>query len=479
MRVWRLLLLCSLFIIPFTVIAQSEQSYTFIDGSTITFPDSFNIYNETTDELFIRNSTIDMYIFTMYTYTQRNNDIETLPQALQWYFDEYDTNGDIAFNQRDTQNINIFGREALRFDTQFARDNSSVERIVIALRVGDNDTIAVISTIPVGGDIVNDEELMLQVIRSLDTVDVGDLAISLGETIELGDGYILQYPADAYTIVEDDGVALLERGDSVIIPSIKLADDIAADGVKNYPVDLLWYLHSLKNSATPFEAQNIMFQTVGTTEIVRYPFSTQDGQNMELWVLQRNDDAMAVLDVINPQAIDENEVLQLAQTIRPADAPPPYSLLPMDSTYRLPENVNISYPVNWRPDDEDTTDSFVDLVSVDTRIFLLPFNPQESADNGYSANLTDALLSIVEPLDENVIIRRSDVSEITLPSGLPAVRADYIETNDGFSYERMVLVVGLPDGSVVFAGVVPRFNIVELSEDARSQALAILGTLAN
>ena len=480
MRLQRYLIILWLIVMGITTPAQDfEQTYTFIDGTTFDYPANFSSYNETIEEYFIRNSTIDMYFFTLYEQTQATNSISTLPEAIDWYFGEFDVN-EVTFDVGDERVVNIFGREAARYELTVERDDGSTyQRIVIALEIGDNGSIAIVSTIPIRTELVNDEELMLQIISTLRAEDFADLGDSLGDTIEIDDDYILQYPPDEYTLTLDGDTPLLERDGSVIIVDIKLEDDLAEDGIKNYPVDLLWYIHSLKNAQTPFEANDILFQTISTNEIVRYRLVTQDEQNLEIWVTRRNDEAMAVIDVINPQAIDEADVLRLVQTIRPEDAAPPYSLLPMGNTYRLPENINISYPMNWRPDDDDTEDTFVDLVSIDTRIFLFPFNETDSENRDYTDNLADALLSIVEPLDENVIIRRSDVTEITLPSGLPAASAVYTETNEGFSYERMVVVVGLPDGSVVFAGVVPRFDETQLSDDARSRALAILGTMTS
>ena len=66
-----------------------NQTYTFIDGTTLDYPDSFVQYNETIDEFFIANNVIDMYIFTLYEYTQRTRELDTLEDALDWYFNDF------------------------------------------------------------------------------------------------------------------------------------------------------------------------------------------------------------------------------------------------------------------------------------------------------------------------------------------------------------------------------------------------------
>jgi hypothetical protein len=465
-----------------TVSAQDDQplplEYTFIDGTRFNYPTDFSIYDEEDDGVFIANDETDLYIFTLYERSQVRNNINSLPEALDAFL------GDNAdFEPKDFVPVRVDGREVASFTHTLENDSGSeYQRTVYAIYVGDNGTIAIISVIPVSGFEITETDRVLEIIGTIRYVDnsLGDTV--LGNAVDLPNDVLIEH-RDAWTAeVLDDG-ALLRNDRTELRLTLLSAQDLGERGMKDDPVDVLFASFQPFDETLTFDASQISFPVVAGREVTRYRFSdVRDGQRVEhiYLVFQMDNGLFVVADIVttDPLYTDRNAVEEMLLTLRMQGEPPPYRLT-MDSSYNLPTGATVRFPDNWVviPGDNDT----VSINSVETNIFVLIYTEADAREFGYlDGDLVDSLLVILSPLDESLSFSRADVENITLDDGREAVRLDYTETNEsGASYDRIVIVSRLGDGSLLFAGVVPQPGLDTLTPETQALSLAIISTIAS
>ncbi len=475
---WLALLL--LLAVPLASAQEDDEDlpleYTFIDGTTFNYPNDFSIYDEDNDGVFIANDVTDIYLFTLYERSQLRNNITNLPEALDAFLGD-----SVDFEPKDRERIRVGDRQVSSFTHYLLNDSGSeYERTVYATYVGENGTIAIISVIPVRGRDVTETERVLQIIESIRYVDnsIGDTV--LGNAAELPNDALIEHRDAWQAESQEDGV-LLSNEETDLRVRILTPEQLREQGMKDDPVDVLFALFSPLDETITFDASRISFPVVAGQEVTRYRFNDlRDGDRVEhiYFVFQMESGLFVFAEVITTDPLfgDEDAVEEMLLTIRMQGEPPPYSLT-MESSYNLPSGATVRFPTNWIviPGENDT----VSINSVETSIFVLIYSEAEARDQGYlESDLTDTLLTILSPLDTSLSFTRDDVRLITLDNGRQAVRLDYLETNEeGFSYDRMVIVMRLADGSLVFAGVVPQPGLEEITPEMEALSLAILSTL--
>lgn len=460
--------------------AQEDEDlpleYTFIDGTTFNYPGDFSIYREDDDGVFIANDVTDIYIFTLYERSQIRNNITNLPEALDAYL------GDLTeFEPKDMTPMRVDGREVASFNFTLVNDSGSeYERTVYAIYVGENNTIAIVSVIPVRGRDITEEDRVLQIMGTIRYVDnsVGDNV--LGNRVELPNEVVIEH-RDDWSAQTLDGGTLLTRDDTEMRVLVFTTAELLERGMKDDPVDVLFALYEPFDESISFDASRISFPEIAGMEVTRYRYTdTRDGERVEriYFVFQLESGVFVIADVVTGDLLysDQADVEEMLLTTRMQDEPPPYDLT-MQSSYNLPTGATVRFPPNWTvvPGENDT----VSINSVETNIFVLIYTEAEAQNLGYlDGDLADSLLQILSPLDTSLSFTRADVTPFTLEDGREAVRLDYIETNEsGASYERFVVVMRLEDGSLVFAGVVPQPGLDEITPEMEALALAIIGTI--
>src|SRR5690606_6719249 len=112
-------------------------------------------------------------------------------------------------------------------------------------------------------------------------------------------------------------------------------------------------------------------------------------------------------------------------------------------TFEFTTGAFVSYPKDWELEEND--DDSITLIAEEFLMFMLPFSTDALEENEIEGDLDDILLEIVSPLDDSIRLRRRDVDDIDLDSGLPAVGILYRENNDGDEYDRLAVLVQLED----------------------------------
>jgi len=462
------------------VLAQDDEAlpleYTFIDGTTFNYPSDFSIYDEEDDGVFIANDTTDIYIFTLYERSLARNDINSLQEALDAFL-----GSTVDFEPKDFVPVRAAGREVASFTHMLENDSGSeYQRTVYAIEVGGNGTIAIISVIPVQGFDITETDRVLEIIGTIRYVDqsLGDSV--LGNSVDLPNDLLIEH-RDRWTAEPQDDGVLLTNAQTEMSIQVLTPQQLSERGMKDDPVDVLFASYQPFDESITFDASQISFTTISGREMTRYRFSdVRDGQRVEhiYLVFQMPDGLFVITEIVttDPSYGDQADVEEMLLTFRMQGEPPPYSMT-MSSSYNLPAGAAVRFPDNWvvLPGENDT----VSVNSVETNIFVLIYTEQEAQEFGYlDGDLTDSLLAILSPRDTSLSFSRADVTMITLENGREAARLDYLETNeDGVSYDRIVIVMQLQNGSLVFAGIVPQPGIETITPEMEAVALAILSTM--
>lgn len=463
-----------LLILPTAAFAQEDltEEYTFLDETTFNYPSDFNIYNEESDGVFMANEFTDIYFFTLYERTQTDREIQNLGQALDLFL------GDAAeFEPKDGEVLFMEGREIFTFSYIAESDSGfQFERDLYALYVGENGTILLVSVIPGEGlSETTQEDLVLDILR---TVRVAGTSLDTGNVLQLDNDVLLDYP-ESWQPTEDADNALT-NGSTRLTVQVFTSQQLQAEGFKNDPIDVLFSLYARSGTEVAFDASRIQFDTLGEREIVTYRFSDEvEGRAVERLYITffLQDNLLVFADIVTDDAAfaDEEAVLGILGTLRPAGEVTP-TTQEMTQSFILYGGATISFPDDWRAEERDET--AVTLNSLETSVFILAFTPDEAQAQNLDGDLANALLEVVAPLDETVVLKYEDIVPVEIRDDIEAVMATYTETTeDGDSYQRNVYMLRLSDGTTLFVGVVPQPGVDMLADEAIDEVLDILATL--
>lgn len=446
------------------VSAQNDfpEEYIFVDGTIVNFPSDFLIYEEDYEDINMANETIDLRFYIVYERTIQSQELDSLPVILEWYY------GDDTYEIGDEEAIVIGEREGIRFE-----DGNDT---VIVLPVGDNGSVAV-ATIRLDG---GDEDLALSIIETLRYESLGSaIDTVLGNSFTFDDTWMIEYP-DAWTAntIEQS----LVREDVSMAVSVYSAEEIVALDLKNDPIELLYYdLFTPVDETVEFDPSAIVFLNVRGLEGIRYRFAdtVDDATIQRVYFLAplTEVDVLAVemTAPIGSNILQDADVQDMIQTIRPDGTLPPIEMMALDNAYIVQDIGEMRFPVYWRIREYD--EGAFGLSTLESNLYFVPFNSSLSTQRDYPADLVAALLDIVSPLDESVVLNPDDVEVGTLQNGNRFAQTSYIETNDTRTYPRTVMVVLMDDNSLVFIGIIPQPGIDEISEATYNEARAIINTI--
>jgi len=455
------------------------EEYIFVDGTVFTYPADFLIYDEAYDSVFLANDQTDMFFYVVYERTILSQDLNDLPTILRWYLPE-----DVEYEAGDETAIIIGEREGISF-TYEVDSSPDFDRELYVLPVGENGSVAVVRVQPnVDRDVeeLEERDLALTMIQTLTFEDFrGDLSTVLGNSITFDTQWMIEYPDDWLA----NGIEqTLSRGDDTTITvSAYSPDEIAILNLKDDPIELLYYnLFAPADTSIDFNPETVSFVNVGGYEGVRYSLiDTLEDDTFqrvyflaplpEGWVL-----AMDITAPVGTAILQESTVQQMIQTVRRAGTLPPIEMITMENAFILPSIGQISFPDFWTA--RETESGGVSMNTIDINVFLFGYDATTASDLNYTDNLAFALLQIVDPIDENVVINPDDIIVTTLQNGNPVAEASYVETNsNGRSYTRELRVIQLDNGAVVFVGVIPQPGIAEIPEASLTETIAVLNTL--
>lgn len=465
-------LLCLLWIAGLTL-AQDDfsEEYVFVDGTIVNFPSDFLTIYEDYDEMHLANDRIEIQFYITYERTLLSRELETLPDVLNWWWD--DTS---IYKIGEEEAITIGEREGI----QFTYENSDgIDVRMILIPVG-NGSVAVVSIIPEDNEL-EDDSLVFSIIDSLHAEDSGtSFDTILGNIITFDDNWVIEHTDDWLT---DTVGQTLSREEVTLSMAVYSSTEIEALELKDDPIELLYYdLFAPVDGTIEFDPESISFINIRGLEGIRYALlDTINEENVQrvYFLASLNDEDILALEITAPVGTNilQNEDIQdMIQTIRPEGSLPPIEMMSFDNAFNLQGVGEMRFPAYWRARDND--DDTVTLSTVDIYVFIVPFDATYSLEEGYPDDLASALLAIVSPLDESVILNPDDVETGTLENGNAFAETTYIETNDSRSYPRTVKVILLEDNAMVFVGYSPQPGVEELSEVNQNEVRVILNTIA-
>ncbi len=476
---WLALLLWLLAIVPLALAQENEDlplQYTFIDGTTFNYPVDFSIYDEEDDGVFIANDVTDIYVFTLYERSLASNNITNLPEAIDAFIgDNWD------YEPSDAVAMEVGGQEIARF-TYYPENSSGneFERTLYAMYVGENGTIAIVSVIPVNGRDITETERVLQILETVRYVDTSGGGTVLGNAVDLPNAALIEHRDSWQATSLEEGVQINSENTRMSI-QVFTPEEVRERGFKTDSIDILYGLFAPFDENIGFDSSRLAFPQLAGREVTRYRFTdVRDGERVEhLFLVFEMDSGLFVfvdIATTDPLYRDEVAIEEMLLTIRMQGEPPPYRLM-MQSSYNLQTGATVRFPNNWTVLEGDN--DAISINSVESNLFVLIYTEAQAQENGYlDGDLTDSLLAILSPLDESLSFTRDDVFPITLDNGNEAVRLDYRETNDsGVSYDRIVVVQRLQDGSIVFTGLVPQPGLDEITPEMEAVTIAIIGTI--
>ncbi|GAB5493454.1 MAG: hypothetical protein Phog2KO_36690 [Phototrophicaceae bacterium] len=475
----RLVTVIILIIFVGLVSAQDDfpEEYIFVDGTIVNFPSDFLVYDEDYDDMYMANASIDMRFFVVYERTIQSQELDSLPVILEWYFGDSD-----AYELGAEEAITIGEREGIRFSY---KTDANIQRSLIVLPIGENGSVAVVTIQPntdnVDDDTV-DETLPLQIISTMRYENLGtSFETVLGNSFTFDEQWMIEYPDAWIANTIEQG---LMREDVSLTVSVYSAEEISALELKNDPIELLYYdLFAPVDTSIDFDPTAIVFLNIRGLEGIRYRLSdTVAGETIQrvyfLAPLSETDVlAMEITAPVGSNILQDADVQDIIQTIRPDGTLPPIEMMAFDNAYILQDVGEIRFPAFWRLRDyEDTT---IALSTLESNAFIVPFTSEFSTEQGYPDDLAGALLDIVSPLDESVVLNPDDIELGTLENGNAFAQTRYIETSDTRTYPRIVMVVLLDDNSLVFIGIVPQPGIEDITEATLNEARAIINTIVS
>jgi|GEM_PF-6721805 len=470
-------MLCLLWIVGL-VSAQDEftESYTFVDGTVVNFPSDFLVIYEDYDEMDLANSVTEIQFYIMYERTILSQELNSLPEILDWWWGSGE-----GYDPGDEDPIIIGERDGIQ--TSYT-NNDDVDVLVIALPVGDNGSVAIISVLPNianGVEELQDEGIIFSILETLHYEDLGaTFDTILGNSFTFDDIWMIEYPDPWLANTIDQS---LELDEVTITVSVYSEAEIDVLELKADPIELLYYdLFAPVDESIVFDPENISFINIRGLEGIRYAVrDTVDEEAIQrVYFLAALTDtdvlAMEITAPVGANILQDSDVQDMIQTIRLDGTLPPIEMMALDSAFNLEGVGEIRFPSYWlATQNENNT---VTLSTLDTSIFIVPFTAETAIENGYPDDLVVALLDIVSPLDDSVIINPDDVETGSLQNGNRFAQTTYIETTDSRSYPRTVMVILLDDDSMVFVGFLPQPGINEVSGAALSEVVAILNTIA-
>lgn len=446
------------------VSAQEDfpEEYIFVDGTVVNFPSDFLVYDEDYEDMYMANGSIDMRFYIVYARTIQSQELDSLPIILEWYF------GDDTYEIGEEEAITIGEREGIRFETG--------DDTLIVLPVGENGSVAVVTIQLDGGD----EDLALRIIETLhyESLSTG-IETVLGNSFTVDDSWMIEYP-DTWTAntIEQN----LMRDDVSMKVEVYSAEEITALDLKNDPIEILYYeLFAPVDDSIEFDPSAIVFLNVRGLEGIRYRFAdTVDDATIQrvYFLAPLNTEDVLAVEIIAPigsNILQDDDVQDMIQTIRPEDTLPPIEMMALDNAYILQDIGEMRFPAYWRIREYD--DGAIGLSTLESNLYFVPFSSSISTQRDYPDDLVSALLDIVSPLDESVVLNPDDVEVGTLQNGNPYAQTSYIETNETRTYPRIAMVVLLDDNSLVFIGIIPQPGIDDISEATLNEARAIINTI--
>lgn len=447
------------------VAAQDEfpEEFIFVDGTTVNFPSDFLVYDEDYEDMYMANESIDMRFYIVYERTIQSQSLDSLPIILEWYF------GDDTYEIGEEEVIMLGGREGISF--------SYDDTTLIVLPVGENGSVAVVTVELSGGD----KNLALSIIETLRYESLGTgIETVLGNSFTFDETWMIEYP-DAW--IANTIEQRLMRDDVTLSVAVYSAEEIIALDLKNDPIELLYYeLFAPVDTSVEFDPTQIVFLNIRGLEGIRYRFSDtvaeQVVQRVYFLAPLTSEDVLAVemTAPIGSNILQDNDVQDIIQTIRPDGTLPPIEMMALDNAYILQDIGEMRFPAYWRVREYD--EGAISLSTLESNLYFVPFNSNISIQRDYPDDLASALLDIVSPLDESVVLNPDDVEVGTLQNGNSFAQTSYIETSDTRTYPRTVIVVLLDDNSLVFVGIIPQPGIDEISEQTLIETRAIINTIA-
>ncbi|MCA9911922.1 MAG: hypothetical protein KC496_01175, partial [Anaerolineae bacterium] len=327
---------------------------------------------------------------------------------------------------------------------------------------------------------ITEPDLVLQILETVRYVDTSGGGTVLGNRVDLPNDALIEHRDSWQATTQDDRV-LLSSQDTEMQVQVFTPDELDQRGIKPDSIDVVYGLFAPFDANIDFESSRLTFPQLAGREVTRYQFTdVRDGERVEhlYLVFEMRSGLFVFVDVVttDPLYRDEVAIEEMLLTIRMQGEPPPYRLT-MQASYNLHTGATIRFPNNWTViENENNT---ISINSVESNLFVLIYTEADAQDNGYlNGDVIDSLLAILSPLDESLSFSREDVSLITLDNGNQAARLDYRETNEsGVSYDRIVVVQRLEDGSLAFIGLVPQPGLEDITPEMEAVSIAIMGTL--
>lgn len=476
----RLIILLLITIIVSNISAQDSftEEHIFVDGTVVNFPSDFLIYDEGYDRIFMANEQTDIFIYMLYERTIQAQELTSYSEILEFYF-----NGAEHYELGAEEAITVGDREGVQY-RHTVESRPDYERWIVALPVGDNGSVAVLRIQPnIDNDVeeLQEADLALQIADTLQFIDFrANLRTVLGNSVPFDDVWMIEYHD---TWLANSVEQTLTRDETVISVFAYSPEEVTALDLKNDPIELLYFdLFAPVDSTIEFNPENIAFVNIRGLEGIRYSLlDTVDGETIQrvYFLAPLLDESIVALEIISPigtNILQDEEVQDIIQTIRPLDTLPPISMMALDNGYILAGVAEVRFPVYWRV--REFEDGTITISTQDSSLFLLGFSPDVAIERAYPDDLAATLLNIVSPLDESVVLNPDDVMLGTLESGNPFAQISYTENDGERSYPRTVMAILLDDDAVVFAGLVPQPGIEMLSDEATAEAMAIVNTIA-
>lgn len=453
------------------------EEFIFVDGTVIRYPSQFLIYDQSYDRMFMADDQTDIYIYVLYPTTIQRHNLDTLAKAMNFYFDN-----ETVYQPGDEEPISIGGREGVQFRYTVEQD-LSYDRWYVALPVQNGESIAIMRVQPnIDQDITQDPdtELALAILENAHFVDFrANLQTVLGNSMPVDEDWMIEY-GDNWRANTDNQT--LQRDETEIVVDVYSPAEIEALDLKNDPIELLYYdVYAPSDSTIAFDPTTINFERIGAHDGVRYQyFDTVDGEAVQraYFLAPLGEGSVLALLMVSPVGsliLQDSEVRDMIQTVRPSGTLPPLSMMELNNGYILNDLIEIRFPDYWhlRENDNNT----ITLATLDTNLYIAPFNANYVAEQGYSGDLATALVKITTPQDDSVILNPDDVLIGTLENGHAYAELQYMETYDERTYPRIVWLIALEDESLIFIGVIPQPGVEAIAATALAESLAIANTI--
>lgn len=473
-------ILILLLLVALMGIAEAQtlsEAYSFVDGTTINFPNDFLPVNEEYDSVSLVNSQTDMSISVVFARTIESRGLLSLADILSFHVGNPE-----IFTVGMEEAISLGEVEAIRF-TRLVAGETPYTEIYLVLPVGDNNSVAIVRIQPnvVGGVFeLSEEALALQIVESIHFEDIrGTLSTNLGNTFVFGGGLLIEHRS---LWTADASTSRLSSDFATIQFLTFTSEELAAINRKADPIEVLYYeVFKPNDTSLVFNPDELIFVTIRGREGVRYAvIDTVEGEPVQriYFVSLMENGTVAALDIVQDRIgfdiLADTDTEDMIQTMRPEGTLPPVTMMALGGTFNIGTSATVNYPDYWRA---RPVEGAVSLDSLDVNVYLRSITAEEAEDANYDDNLAEALVELTQPLDSSVQLSADDVIEVTLENGRSAVQLSYTETEDGSSYSRRVMLILLEDNSLVFVSIRPQAGILELSAENDAEVRAILNTI--